>query len=153
MLLSFVYLVACRLFTLALLLARSDGSRELEIVFAAARVGDPAACTVLRNAAPSLARDAPAISLPQPNPRSKAEIIDALRGAPPRRRQRTQPFKCRMVPFRERLCPERLVTITPGASTRMPGGHGRPPQLTTGVTCGLRSRSARALTPESGAER
>ena len=32
MLVSFVYVVACRLFALVLLLGRSDGSKELEIV-------------------------------------------------------------------------------------------------------------------------
>ena len=32
MLVSFVYVVACRLFALALLLGRGDGSKELEIV-------------------------------------------------------------------------------------------------------------------------
>jgi putative transposase len=31
-LVSFVYLVACRLFALVLLLARSDGSKELELL-------------------------------------------------------------------------------------------------------------------------
>ena len=32
MLVSFVYVVACRLFALVLLLGRSDGSKELEII-------------------------------------------------------------------------------------------------------------------------
>ena len=53
MLVSFVYLVACRLFALVLLLARSDGSKELELARSTPRAVDPPAAGATAAAEPA----------------------------------------------------------------------------------------------------